>query len=239
MVSRFESAKDEKTAKGAAFLSAALMAAMSIFPTLLGLAAFALQDQIPNISAKTAMMDVTNTFAPPIVTGIISAAIISATMSSADSNLLCMSTMFIKDIYLKFFRKKEMSDKQIIFATRFCNVVSCVIAMSIALIGVDIVMMNTFAFAIRCAGPFAAYGLGLVVPRATKASGVISIIAGTVGVIIWQILSGGSFYLGLLPVVFGCAVGVLAFFVTNWIGWAKGVAPAPSAYLTAEEEANA
>ena len=239
MVSRFESAKDEKTAKGAAFLSAALMAAMSIFPTLLGLAAFALQDQIPNITAKTAMMDVTNTFAPPIVTGIISAAIISATMSSADSNLLCMSTMFIKDIYLKFFRKKEMSDKQIIFATRFCNVVSCVIAMSIALIGVDIVMMNTFAFAIRCAGPFAAYGLGLVVPRATKASGVISIIAGTVGVIIWQILSGGSFYLGLLPVVFGCAVGVLAFFVTNWIGWAKGVAPAPSAYLTAEEEANA
>ena len=95
------------------------------------------------------------------------------------------------------------------------------------------------SFAIRCAGPFAAYGLGLVVPRATKASGVISIIAGTVGVIIWQILSGGSFYLGLLPVVFGCAVGVLAFFVTNWIGWAKGVAPAPSAYLTAEEEANA
>lgn len=239
MVSRFETAKDEKTAKNAAFLSAALMAAMSIFPTLLGLAAFALQDQIPNITAKTSMMDVTNAFAPPVVTGIISAAIISATMSSADSNLLCMSTMFIKDIYLKYFRKREMSEKQIIFATRLSNVVSCVVAMSIALFGVDIVMMNTFAFAIRCAGPFAAYGLGLVVPRATKASGVISIIAGTIGVIVWQILSGGSFYLGLLPVVFGCAVGVVAFFVTNWIGWAKGVAPAPSAYLTAEEEANA
>ena len=236
MVSRFESAKDEKTAKNASLLSAVLMAAMSIFPTLLGLAAFALQDQIPNITAKTAMMDVTNAFAPPIVTGIISAAIISATMSSADSNLLCMSTMFIKDIYLKYFRKTEMSDKQIIFATRLCNVLSCVVAMGIALLNVDIVMMNTFAFAIRCAGPFAAYGLGLVVPRAIKASGIVSIIAGPIGVVAWQILSGGTFYLGLLPVVFGCAVGVLAFFVTNWIGWAKGVAPAPSAYLTTEEE---
>ena len=235
MVSRFESAKDEKTARNASLVSGVLMAAMSIFPTLLGLAAFALQDQIPGITDKTAMMDVTNAFAPPLVTGLISAAIISATMSSADSNLLCMSTMFIRDIYQKFFIKKPMGDRKVIFATRLCNVIACVVAMCIALFGVDIVMMNTFAFAIRCAGPFAAYGLGLVVPRATRASGIVSILAGTAGVVVWQILGGGAFYLGVLPVVFGCAVGVLAFFVTNWICWAKGVPPAPSAYLSEAE----
>ena len=91
--------------------------------------------------------------------------------------------------------------------------------------------MNTFAFAIRCAGPFAAYGLGLVVPRATKHSGQISIITGTNGVVIWQILSGGGFYLGVLPVVFGCAVGTITFFLVNLIEWKKGVEAAPSAYL--------
>ncbi len=239
MVSRFASAKDEKTAKGSALLSAVLMAAMSIFPALLGLAAFALQDQIPNITAKTAMMDITNFYAPPVVTGLISAAIISATMSSADSNLLCMSSIFINDIYRKFINKKAMSEKSIFFATRLSNVIACLVAMCITFFGIDIVTLNTFAFAIRCAGPFAAYGLGLVVPRAIKASGIISIVAGTIGVVFWQILSGGSFYLGLLPVVFGCAVGTLAFFVTNWIGWAKGVKPAPSAYLSDEEAANA
>ena len=239
MVSRFASAKDEKTAKGSALLSAVLMAAMSIFPALLGLAAFALQDQIPNISAKTAMMDVTNFYAPPLVTGLISAAIISATMSSADSNLLCMSSIFINDIYRKFINKNHMSEKTIIFATRLSNVIACLVAMCITFFGIDIVTLNTFAFAIRCAGPFAAYGLGLVVPRAIKASGIISIIAGTIGVVVWQILSGGSFYLGLLPVVFGCAVGTLAFFITNWIGWAKGIKPAPSAYLSDEEMAKA
>ena len=42
MVSRFETAKDEKTARNASFLSAVLMAAMAVFPTLLGLAAFAM-----------------------------------------------------------------------------------------------------------------------------------------------------------------------------------------------------
>lgn len=40
MVSRFETCKDEKTAVRASFLCAILMAAMAIFPTLLGLARF-------------------------------------------------------------------------------------------------------------------------------------------------------------------------------------------------------
>ena len=103
--------------------------------------------------------------------------------------------------------------------------------MFISFFGINIVTMNTFAFAIRCAGPFAAYGLGLVVPRATKHSGQISIITGTIGVVIWQILSGGGFYLGVLPVVFGCAVGTITFFLVNLIEWKKGVEAAPSAYL--------
>ena len=237
MVSRFETAKDEKTAKGASLLSAVLMAAMSIFPTLLGLAALSLQDSLPGLAenGSNAMMAVTSVYAPPIITGLISAAIISATMSSADSNLLCMSTMFIKDIYLNLIRKKPLDDRKVITLTRVCNVVACLIAMCISFLGISLVTMNTFAFAIRCAGPFAAYGLGLVVPRATKNSGLISIVTGTIGVIVWQILSGGDFYLGILPVVFGCGVGVITFFLVNLIEWKRGVAPAPSAYLSEKE----
>ena len=109
--------------------------------------------------------------------------------------------------------------------------------MLISLFGINIVTMNTFAFAIRCAGPFAAYGLGMVVPRATRHSGSISIVTGTIGVVIWQLLSGGDFYLGILPVVFGCAVGTLTFFLVNIIEWRMGVEPAPSAFLSKEEEA--
>ncbi len=231
MISRFESAKDEKTAKYASLLSAVLMAAMAVFPTLLGLTALAMADKVPGMEAASSMMMVTNHFAPSIITGVISAAIISATMSSADSNLLCMSTMFMNDIYLKYFKKgKEMNDRQIIFTTRLCNVLFCVVAMLISLLGIDIVTMNTFAFAIRCAGPFAAYGLGMVVPRATKHSGQISIITGTIGVVVWQILSGGDFYMGILPVVFGCAVGTVTFFLVNLIEWKMGIKAAPSAY---------
>ena len=232
MVSRFETAKDEKTARNASFLSAVLMAAMSFFPTLIGLAALAVQDTLPNLSAdgSNAMMAVASVHAPEIVVGLISAAIICATMSSADSNLLCMSTMVMNDIYLKFGGAKRLSEKQIITYTRACNVAAALIAMGISMAGISIVTMNTFAFGIRCAGPFAAYGLGLIVPRATRHSGIASLAAGTVGFCFWQVLSGGGFLFGILPVVFGCAVGVLAFFLVNLIEWKAGVKPTPSAY---------
>ena len=230
MISRFESAKDEKTAFRASLLSGVLMAAMAIFPTLLGLAALAVKDSLPNVVASNAMMSVTSKFAPTFITGLVSAAIISATMSSADSNLLCMSTMAMNDI-IKPYTKLVVDDKKSILYTRSLNVVFCAIAMAISMFNINIVTMNTFAFAIRCAGPFAAYGLGLIMPRATNHSGQISIITGTIGVIFWQILSGGDFFLGILPVVFGCAVGTVTFFIINLIEWKMGVESAPSAYI--------
>lgn len=236
MVSRFETAKDEKTACRASLLSGVLMAAMSMFPTLLGLAALAMKDSIPGLAenGSNAMMAVTEAYAPQFIVGLVSAAIICATMSSADSNLLCLSTIIMNDLYLGNNSGKQLSDDKVIFWTRVCNVVFAVIAMLVSMLGIDIVTMNTFAFGIRCAGPFAAYGLGMVVPKATRNSGVISLAAGTIGFVVWQILSGGDFLFGILPVVFGCAVGTAAFFLVNAIEWKRGVEPAPSAFLEPE-----
>ena len=209
---------------------------MAVFPTLLGLAAFALKDQLPGLAenGSNAMMIVTGTYAPGIVTGLISAAIICATMSSADSNLLCMSTMIINDIYPGFGGKKKLNDKQTIFYTRACNVIAALVAMGISMFGVSLVAMNTFAFGIRCAGPFAAYGLGLAVPKATKNSGMISIFTGTIAFVVWQILSNGGTLWFMMPVVFGSLVSVITFYVVNLIEWKRGVPAAPSAYAVEE-----
>lgn len=232
IASRFETAKDEKTARNASVLSAVLIAIMSIFPALLGLAAFALQDQLPSLApnGSNAMIVVTGHFAPGIITGVISAAIICATMSSADSFLLCMSTMIIHDLYPGFGGKRTLSEKQTIFAIRCCNVISALVAMLISFFGIPIVTMNTFAFGIRCAGSFSAYGLGLTVPKATPHSGIISMICGTAAFCIWQIIGGGDTIFFMMPVVFGSLVSVIAFFAVNRIEQKKGTAPAPSAY---------
>ena len=238
MVSRFESAKDEKTAQRASLLSGVLMAAMSLFPTLLGLAALAVQDTLPNLAANgsNAMMEVTAAYSPQFIVGLVSAAIICATMSSADSNLLCMSTIVMNDLVFGNGMGKGMSEKAIVFATRVCNIVFAVIAVLISMLGINIVVMNTFAFGLRCAGPFAAYGLGMVIPKATKHAGIASILTGTIGFVVWQILSGGGFLFGILPVVFGCAISAATFFIITEVESRMGVAPAPSAFVEGEEE---
>ena len=46
---------------------------------------------------------------------------------------------------------------------------------------------------------------------------------------------GGGTWMFLMPVVAGCLVSTVSFYVVNWIEWARGVEPAPSAYLSDEE----
>lgn len=173
------------------------------------------------------MMWVTSMYAPPAITGLISASIVAATMSSADSNLLCASTIVMKDLYEKYINP-NIEDKKLIFATRLSNIIICAISTVISLFSIPIVTLNLFAFALRSAGPFAAYALGLVVPKATKNAGIVSIVVGSIAVIVWELM-GQPF--GLLPIVVGSFLGVISFFLVTEIESRKGVPPAPSAYL--------
>lgn len=235
MVSRFASARDTKTARKASVLSAIMMAGLAFIPTIIGLVAKSLDAGLDGGKGTSALMWVTTEYAPTWITGLIAAAIIAATMSSADSNLLAASTMLIKDIYMKFVNP-DLGEKKIILYTRISNVVIALISMTISLFAIPIVTLNLFAFALRSAGPFAAYGLGLIMPRATKNAGIWSIITGSIAVITWQLTMASS---QVLPIVFGCAVGALTFMIVTLVESRMGKPPAPSAYLTEEEKEKA
>ena len=131
-------------------------------------------------------------------------------------------------------RAKDEQVAQAISVIFLFNVIAALIAMGISMIGVSLVAMNTFAFGIRCAGPFAAYGLGLAVPKATKNSGMISIFTGTIAFVVWQLLSNGGTLWFMMPVVFGSLVSVITFYVVNLIEWKRGGPAAPSAYTVEE-----
>jgi SSS family solute:Na+ symporter len=226
MVSRFSSSEDANTAQKAAILSAVMMGMLAFIPTLIGLVALAENPGLDGGKGTTALMYATTHYAPSWVTGAVAAAIVAATMSSADSNLLCSSTILIKDIYQKFFNP-NVDDRKLIIMTRTSNVIICLISACIAMFKVNLVTLNLFAFALRSAGPFAAYALGMTVKEATKNSGIVSIVVGSVAVLAWQI--SGSPY-GILPIVFGCACGVLSFFLVTWVERKMGKPAAPSAY---------
>ena len=226
MVSRFAAAETEKAARQSAWISAILMGLLAFIPAVLGLVALALNPGLDGGKGTSALMWTVTEHSPQVVVGLTAAAIIAATLSSADSNMLCASTIFMKDIY-QIYINPNVDDKKLLFYTRVCNVVFGATAMFIALFKIPLVTLNLFAFALRSSGPFAAYGLGLAWKEATKHSGMVGIICGSVAAVVWQLM-GQPF--GILAIVFGCAVGIITFAATVFIERAAGVEAAPSPY---------
>ena len=56
--------------------------------------------------------------ADPIVTGLVTAGILAAIMSSLDSQFLCLGTMFTNDIVIDRYGKDKFTDKQIVKIAR-------------------------------------------------------------------------------------------------------------------------
>jgi SSS family solute:Na+ symporter len=224
IITRFNAAENEETARKSALVGALLMGVFAFVPAFIGVVARA---RFPEIEASQALVTAVFNLAPGWIGGLVAAAIISATMSSADSDMLCASSIIVKDIYQKYINP-NIEDRKIITLTRFFNVLIGIAGMLIALFKINIITLNTFSFALRSAGPFAAFGLGLVWKNATKNAGILSIIGGSIGAIVWQIM--GEPY-GILAIVFGAAISIIVFALVTIIESSMGVPPAPSAYL--------
>ena len=227
MVSRFSSAEDEKTAQKAAVLSAVFMAMIAFLPTIMGLVALAENPGLDGGAGTTSLMYTVQNYAPTWVSGVLAASIVAATMSSADSNLLSASSIVMNDIYLRYVNP-HLEDRKIITYARGMNVIILTISTLIAMLNISIVTLNLFAFALRSAGPIGAYGLGMVMEDATKNAGILSIVIGSVAVVVWQVL-GEPF--GILAIVFGSFCSALTFYLVSKIERSRGVPAAPSAFI--------
>jgi len=225
MVSRVFSAKDAKASRWALILAAVMMGLFAFVPTIIGLAGYAIDPKMP---AGKVLATVIFGHTPAWVAGIVSAAIIASTMSSADSNMLCASTIITKDLVPYF--KKDVSDKSQILLTRALNVLIGLGAMCIALFKIDIISLNIFSFMLRAAGPIGAFLLGLLWKKAGKFAGLAAILVGS-GVGIWWQLLALSMKVdnpyGFLPIVVGSAASVVTMVLVTLVERALGRSPAP------------
>ena len=69
---------------------------------------------------------------PALVAGILLSAILAASMSTADSQLLASSSAFASDVYKPIFRKNA-SDKEMLWAGRIVVIIISVVALAIAM----------------------------------------------------------------------------------------------------------
>ncbi|MBD1223613.1 sodium/proline symporter PutP [Virgibacillus halodenitrificans] len=153
----------------------------------------------------------------PVIAGILLAAILSAIMSTIDSQLLVSSSAVAEDFYKAIFRKKA-SGKELVWVGRIATLGIALIAAIIAMNPESSVLeLVSYAWA----GFGAAFGpiilLSLFWRGITRNGALAGIIVGAVTVIIWgEFLSGGIF--DLYEIVPGFLLNLLVTILISMFG---------------------
>jgi sodium/proline symporter len=135
----------------------------------------------------------------PWLAGIMLAAILSAIMSTIDSQLLVSSSALTEDFYLKAI-KKNATEKEIILVGRICVIIISVIALTLALRPSDTIL-RIVAYA--WGGFGAAFGplvlFGLFSKKTGWQSALSGMVIGTVVLIVWKQVGLGEYMYEIVP----------------------------------------
>ena len=170
--------------------------------------------------SATVFIQMTRRIFPPVISGVLLSAILAASMSTADSQLLASASAFASDVYKPVFRKNA-SDKEMLWAGRLVVVVIAIIALLIAVNPKSGTIMDLVANAWGVFG--AAFGptilLSLFWRRLTFSGAAAGIVCGAAVDILWLAFLSGT---GLYEIIPGFAAGLIAAVVVSKL------TPAPS-----------
>ncbi|EMH4162103.1 sodium:solute symporter family protein [Pluralibacter gergoviae] len=208
-VQRFYSARNEKVAIKGALLCGIVMVLYAFVPAIFGLLAFVLY---PNIPAYEALATLATGQLPPLFAGLVLSAVLFATMSSGSGDLLGAASISVKDIYYGYLNPKAAGGGQELRNSRIVVLIVGALGIAIALLSQQIIELLVFAFTIRATGPFAAYLFGLLCATPPRQAGFISIVAGTLCGLVWQLI-------GQPWGIFAIIIGALASLITYLLSW--------------------
>lgn len=173
---------------------------------------------LPNGMQKIVFIALARKLFPVFIAGLLMSAIVAASMSTADSQLLVASSSFTSDIYKPIFRKNA-SDKEVLWIGRGVVLVVAVIAYVIASSkgsGAQAIMNlveNAWAGFGSSFGPVVL--LSLFWKRITYKGAIAGVVGGATIDVLWLIfLSGSTGIYELLP---GFIAGLLCCFVVSMI----------------------
>lgn len=227
IIVRFMSIKSAKMVKKSATVAIiwvvlALVATVFVaifgrmFIEQLGDAGFNLKDG----SQKMVFIYLARWLFPGFIAGILMAAIIAGSMSTADSQLLVASSSFTSDIYKPLFRKNA-SDKEIMWVSRLTVVVVAVIAFFIASSkgsGAQAIMSlvdNAWGGFGSAFGPVII--LSLYWKRLTYKGAVAGVIGGALIDVLWMYLTPGTALAGIYEIIPGFIGGMILCIVVSLV----------------------
>ena len=221
-VSRYYAARDGKAARQGSVLAAVLNFVYAFVPAVLGVIVLALISMgkfsaadFEAVGARYALPVLAMEAMPAVICGLLFAGIISATMSSSDSDLLGAGSIFANDIYHAVL-KPDATSKEVMNVTKIVMGIVGVASMFIALFNTSgIVTLLMFCFTLRAAGAFFPYVLGHYWKGASLAGTIASLISGSIVVVYLEKISGGVLFGVKLsqPIIPGLVVGLVFFLV--------------------------
>ncbi len=208
MYSRLFCAKDGRTARVSVFWTALFIIPIAFGITLIGMGASAL---FPQISPEQALPMVVKEVLPPLLGGIVLAALLCAVMSSADTTLLSASTILTVDIIGRF--RPSLSQREILALSRWVIVVLGLGSLALALALKGVINALLFAYTI--------YTCGLILPviagfykdrlRVTPSGALAAIIGGGSAALISKLFDIKYLDLG------GLLISLLLLFLVSFI----------------------
>ena len=195
ILARFMAVEDPQKLNSSKWIAMSWMLVVLFGSVSTGLAGIIYFVGQPLANPETVFIILSQSLFNPWIAGIITAAILSAIMSTIDSQLLVSSSVISEDFYRVFVRPKA-SEKELLLVSRIAVVVIALLALVIASDRNSRVLeLVSYAWA----GFGAAFGpviiFSLFWRSMTALSAVIGMVVGAVTVVVWSNLSGGLFEL--------------------------------------------
>ena len=211
IIIRFMSVRSDKDLKKSAKIGITWNVLIFLFSVAAGCIGHLFLGEVADSS--TVFIQMVRAIFPAVISGILLSAILAASMSTADSQLLCASSAFASDVYKPVIRKNKSTDREMFWAGRYVVLIIAIVAV---LIASDPGSKSIMGLVENAWGIFgAAFGpailLSLFWKRFTFKGAVAGILVGAVVDIVWLAFIG----LGIYEIIPGFFAGLIAAVVVT------------------------
>ena len=211
IIIRFMSVRSDKDLRKSAKIGISWNVLIILFSVAAGCIGHLLMGQLDDSS--TVFIQMVRKIFPSVISGVLLSAILAASMSTADSQLLCASSAFASDVYKPVIRKNQTTDREMFWAGRYVVLIIAIIAVFIA---ADPNSKSIMGLVENAWGIFgAAFGpailLSLFWKRFTFKGAVAGIFVGAAVDICWLAFVG----LGIYEIIPGFFAGLIAAVVVT------------------------
>lgn len=221
-VQRYFAAESDSAATIGSLGAAGSYVLFAFFPAILGLATLTYQQQghtipfVQEYGSRYVLPGFATVVMPDILVGILFGALVSATMSSADSDLVAASTIVVNDIYEEYVNP-DASPETLGRYTKITTAVLGVAAIVVALLKIDVIVaVLMFSFSFRAAGIFVPYIGSHYWDGGTAIGSFLAIATGSL-VVGLEALGYISFGAWNEPIIPGILLSFLAFVVGSYV----------------------